>query len=131
MLLFFLRWLRPILDDEGFVTETASGNLFLVRDGRIQTPRAETTLGGIAQTQVIKFAEALGVPVQRADLTPDALFTADEAFLTSSTYCILPVSHLNGTRIGTNIPAPITKKLVDAWSQAVGLDLKAQILKQG
>lgn len=114
-----------LLDQQEFVTETSSGNLFVVREGTLCTPRAESTLPGIAQAYVMQLAQRLGIPVQRADLTVADVTTAEEAFLTSSTYCILPVSRLNGERIGHAVPGPATRRLTSTWSDEMGLDFTA------
>ena len=116
-----------VLDEDGFLTETSSGNLFLVRDGRLLTPRQETTLPGIAQAQVIRLAERQGWTVERANLTAEDLISAEEAFLTSSTYCLMPVSKVAGRPIGKSVAGPITKMLIDLWSAEVGFSLPAQI----
>lgn len=118
-----------LLDQNGFVTETSSGNLFVVKEGTLCTPREEQTLGGIAQAQVMRLAQARGWNVERVDLTVDDVTHSQEAFLTSSTYCILPVSQLNGIPIGTSLPGPITKMLIDAWGMEMGLDFERQVLE--
>lgn len=117
-----------LLDLDGNVTETASGNLFAVSQGQLVTPRADRTLNGIAQRHVIQLARASGWQVEQRDLSPAELAEAEEAFLTSSTYCLLPVGSLNGRRLGTRIPGPITKMLLDLWSEEIGLDLEGQTL---
>jgi len=117
-----------LLNESGHVTETSTGNLFIVRRGTIATPEDDAVLLGIARSHVIGLAEARGWTVERRPLTPFEVQSADEAFLTSSTYCILPVSHLNGTRIGSAIPGPVTKMLIDAWGEEIGLDFERQAL---
>jgi len=115
-----------LLDHRGYVTETSSGNLFIVRDEELLTPRAETTLAGIAQAHLMQLATRLGISVRRTDLTPDEVAVAEEAFLTSSTYCQLPVGIINGKRIGAHVPGPVTKMLMQTWSQELGLDFVGQ-----
>lgn len=115
-----------LLDHHNFVTETASGNLFVLRKNALHTPRAETTLAGIAQSHVIGLAERLGWSVRRSDLSVEDVAGADEAFLTSSTYCILPVGSINGRAIGRGVPGALTKALLDNWSEEIGLDLERQ-----
>jgi len=115
-----------LLDHRGYVTETSSGNLFIVRAGELLTPRAETTLAGIAQAHLMQLANRLGIHLRRADLTPDEIAVAEEAFLTSSTYCQLPVRMINGKRIGSHVPGPVTKTLMQTWSQQLGLDFAEQ-----
>jgi len=118
-----------LLDQQGFLTETSTGNLFVVSHGELCTPRADTTLLGISQAQVIRLAGELEIPVTRRDLDVDALLQADEAFLTSSTYCLLPVSRVNQLAIGTGVPGPITRRLMQQWSSEIGLDFEQQALQ--
>lgn len=118
-----------LLDQQGFVTETSTGNLFVVREGRLLTPREETTLPGISQRHVIGLAERQSLTVQRADLTPEDVAAADEVFLTSSTCCIMPVRSINGQPIGrtpVSVPGPITLSLSELWCADMGLDFRNQ-----
>jgi branched-subunit amino acid aminotransferase/4-amino-4-deoxychorismate lyase len=115
-----------LLDEHGCVTETNSGNLFLVHRNQLLTPRAETTLTGVSQEFVMELARASGWPVVRADLTPDFVARADEVFLTSTTYCVMPVTRLNNVPIGDGTPGPLARQLLAQWSAAVGIDLRRQ-----
>lgn len=115
-----------LLDEYGCLTETASGNLFIVRDGQLLTPRAETTLAGVSQAYVAELARAAGMGVVRADLTPEYVLEAEEAFLTSTTYCIAPLTWLDGVPIANGRPGPVFRSLIARWSEAVGVDILAQ-----
>lgn len=117
-----------LLDLEGNITEYTSGNLFIVRDGSLITPFERTSLGGIARETVLEFAAELGMAAREADITPYDAYNADEAFISSTSKCILPVGRLNGIRIGTQIPGPVTKRLLDAWSARVEVDIVQQAL---
>ncbi|GIX45994.1 MAG: branched chain amino acid aminotransferase [Candidatus Tectimicrobiota bacterium] len=117
-----------LLDLEGRVTEYTSGNLFIVRDGELVTPVVRSGLAGIARATVLELAEELGIAAHEADLTPYDVYNADEAFLTSTSKCILPVARLNGVRIGTRIPGPLTRRLLETWSARVEVDIVAQAL---
>jgi branched-chain amino acid aminotransferase len=117
-----------LLDLEGNITEYTSGNLFIVRDGSLITPFERTSLGGIARETVLEFAAELGMPAREADITPYDAYNADEAFISSTSKCILPVGRLNGIRIGTQIPGPVTKRLLDTWSARVEVDIVQQAL---
>jgi branched-chain amino acid aminotransferase len=117
-----------LLDLEGHITEYTSGNFFLVRKGGLVTPFERTSLGGIARETVLELAEELGISRREADITPYDAYNADEAFITSTSKCILPVGQLNGIRIGTRIPGPVTKRLLDTWSARVEVDIVAQAL---
>ncbi|SFI53874.1 aminotransferase class IV [Planctomicrobium piriforme] len=120
-----------LCDQNGFVTESSSGNLFVVRQNRLQTPRAETTLPGIAQAHVIELATHQGWQVERCDLTIEDVADADEVFMTSSTYCLVPVRSINGQSIGKALPGHVTKMLLDCWSAELGFSLSAQAARAG
>jgi branched-chain amino acid aminotransferase len=56
-------------------------------------------------------------------------YTADEAFLTSTSLCICPVSAVNGTVIGEgSSPGPVTSRLMRAFSDLAGMDFEEQYL---
>lgn len=116
-------------DAQGFVTETSSGNLFVRKGDKLWTPRAETTLPGVAQGEIIRLARELGFGTQRGNLSLDDIQQADEAFLTSSTYCLLPVASLDGQSIGQKLPGEVTEMLTTRWSQELGLDFRQQALQ--
>lgn len=129
------RALAVLLDDNGFLTETSSGNLLIVKNGCVQTPRKAVTLNGIARGHVVKLCAELNIPVQFTDLSVSSVADADEAFLTSSTYCILPVATLNGQRIGASrqtaagcSAGPITQQLMRAWANLIGINFVDQAL---
>jgi branched-chain amino acid aminotransferase len=118
-----------LLDLEGHITEYSSGNFFIVRKGSLITPFERRSLGGIARETVLEFAEELGIPTREADITPYDAYNADEAFITSTSKCVLPVGRLNGIRIGQQIPGPITQRLLDTWSARVEVDIVGQALR--
>lgn len=112
-----------LLDADGFVTENATGNLFVVTpDGRrILTPRRSTTLDGISRAFAVTL---LPRAVEEADLRADEVAAASEAFVTSSVYCVQPVTRLNGVRMEVG---PVYRKLLRDWSDRVGVDIAAQM----
>jgi branched-chain amino acid aminotransferase len=117
-----------LLDLDGNITEYTSGNFFMVRQGNLITPFERKALGGISREVVVELAEELGIPCREADITPYDVYNADEAFITSTSKCILPVGRLNGIRIGQTIPGPVTRRLLETWSARVELDIVAQAL---
>lgn len=117
-----------LLDQHNCVTETGTGNLFVVRDGLLLTPRAETTLPGISQAYVMELARAADMAVERLDMTPEFVRSADEVMLSSTTYCLMPVTRLNGHTIGDGRPGPVFQQLLARWSEAVGVDILQQAL---
>jgi branched-chain amino acid aminotransferase len=99
-----------------------------VRKGSLVTPFERNALGGISREVVLALAEDLGISCREADITPYDVYNADEAFITSTSKCILPVGRLNGIRIGEKIPGPVTKRLLETWSARVELDIVEQAL---
>ncbi len=118
----------PVLTDhEGYLTETPTGNLCVVDTGTIFTP-ANHVLEGISRDCIAGLAASLQMVYALQDrVTTDDLASADEAFLTSTPTCLLPVTKFNGQPIGSGRPGPIFRKLIDTWSQMVGIDIVEQM----
>ena len=116
-----------LLDLAGRVTETSTANFLMVERGTIVSPPAAHTLAGISRQTVIELAAQLGIPFVERELWLFDALNADEAFLTSTPYCLMPVSRINGQIIGDGKPGPIFRRLLEAWSHLVGLDIMQQI----
>lgn len=112
-------------DEHSHLTETNSGNFLIVKDGVIQTPHSCDTLSGISQAFVRELADELAIPYLETDITLQLALSADEAFTTSTSYCLWPVTRINQQSIGTGVPGPITQALLQAWTRAVGFDFTA------
>ncbi len=65
----------------------------------------------------------MGQPLTDRDLTPDDLLAADEVFLTSTPLCLLPVVSVDGHPIGSGRPGHFFRRLINSWSDSVGLDI--------
>lgn len=115
-----------LLLDQGRVTETATANFAIVRDGTVLTPNRELVLNGISMRVVEEICGELGIPFAEKFLTLDDCRAADEAFLTSTLYGIAPVSSINGRSISW--PGPVLLRIKDHWSRRLGEDIWRQIL---
>ena len=115
-----------ILDTDGNVTENKGGNFFIWADGVLKTPHARGALAGISRETVLELAAALDIPTQITDFQPYDIYTADEAFFTSTPYCIMPATKFNGLPVGEGAVGPVTMRLLQAWSDLVSLDIVAQ-----
>ncbi len=116
-----------MLDDNGFVTETTSSNLVLYQHGTgLVMPPREKVLPGISLAVLLELAEQLGIEYVERDLMPADVAKADEAFLTSTSPCVLPVVRLNGQEIGEAVPGKIYRRFLSAWSGLVGVDIPRQ-----
>ena len=119
-----------LLDVQGNLAEGTGSNIFLIKDGKVSTPREQFVLPGVSRQTVIELAREEGVPVEERDLDPYDAFTADEAFLTSTSLCVCPVRTINGVVIGAGkVPGPITERLTRAYMRLVGCDFVAQYLR--
>jgi len=119
-----------LLDENGNLAEGIGSNIFIVRDGRLQTPREKFVLPGVSRQMTIDMARKLGVPLEERDIDMFDAATADEMFLTSTSLCILPVGSFNGQKVGDGaIPGAVTQRLISAYSAEVGCDFVAQYLK--
>lgn len=115
-----------ILDTDGNVTENKGGNFFIYADGMLRTPHARGALAGVSRETALELAEGLGIATQVTDFQPYDIYTADEAFFTSTPYCIMPATKFNGLPVGDGKVGPVTRRLLEAWSELVGLDIVAQ-----
>jgi branched-chain amino acid aminotransferase len=118
-----------LLDENGNLTEGRGSNIFLVKDGAVSTPQGQFVLEGVTRGMVLELAASLDFPVAERDLDLFDAYTADEAFLTSTSLCICPVSSINGATVGDGkVPGPVTQRLMAAFSDLVGMDYVAQYL---
>ncbi|HEY5311994.1 MAG TPA: aminotransferase class IV [Pirellulales bacterium] len=121
---------RAVLaDEQGFLTETASANLLVFRrdEGLVSPPLADI-LPGISRAVVLELAAGLGIPTSERRLDPADAASADEILLSSTPSCLLPVTQFQSRAIGGGKPGEVYHQLLDAWSQAVGLDIAAQAI---
>ena len=119
----------PILmDQDGNLTEGTGWSLFLVKDGVLKTPTDKHILQSVARKVVMEVAEGLGIPVSKEDMQPYDLYTADEVFFSRTSPRITPVSRVDTRPVGDEFPGPITKQLLAAHSELVGLDIVDQAL---
>lgn len=120
-----------LIDPDGFIAEGTGDNFFMVKDGVVITPEGRNILRGISRDYVIEIAKELNIPAIEKNIEPYDVYTADEAFLTGTPFCILPTTQLNGQDIGDGKMGEITRRLLKKWSENVGLDIEAQIRKYG
>jgi branched-chain amino acid aminotransferase len=117
-----------LLDPDGFITEGTGDNFFIVKNGLLISPEPRNILRGISRAYVLEeLALQLAIPCAEKNIEPYDVLTADEAFMTATPFCILPVTSLNGVRIGEGGMGPISRRLLDQWGKNVGVDIPGQI----
>ena len=115
-----------LLDVDGNLTEGTINSVFLVTNGVIRTPTDETVLQSVSRSVVFELANQLGIPYSEEKLQPYDIYTADEMFLSSTPYCMLPIGTVDKRSLNDDAPGPITKQLLAAWSEMVGIDIVDQ-----
>jgi len=98
-----------LLDINGYVAEGPGENIFIVKGGGLKTPKANQVLDGITRRTILELAARNGIPASEEDLTLYDLYTADEAFLSSSFGHVHPVSEVDGRPIDS--PGPLTQRI--------------------
>jgi len=116
-----------LLDPDGFVAEGTGSNFFIVKNNKLVTPEGRNILRGISRGYVMELAWSLNIPVEEKNIEPYDVLEADEAFMTGTPFCMIPVSSINGQQIGNVAMGRITKLLLDQWSTNVGINIVKQI----
>ncbi|HZX32412.1 MAG TPA: branched-chain amino acid transaminase [Rhodocyclaceae bacterium] len=100
-----------LLDPEGYVSEGAGENIFIVKKGKLYTPDLTSCLEGITRATVLQLAAELGIEVLEKRITRDEVYSADEAFFTGTAAEVTPIRELDGRQIGIGRRGPITAQL--------------------
>jgi branched-chain amino acid aminotransferase len=117
-----------LLDTDGFISEGTGDNFFIVKGNKVITPEGRNILRGISRNYVLEeLCEILGLMPVEKNIEPYDVYTADEAFMTGTPFCMLPVTSLNGIKISDGKVGPIFRKLLKQWSLNVGVDIESQI----
>jgi branched-chain amino acid aminotransferase len=116
-----------MLDLDGNISESNAHNFFLVMDGKLCTPSNKNVLDGVTKDTLFGLAAQLKIEVMEGNFTPYDAYNAEEAFLASTSPTIVPVQSINGVRPTHEVPGPLTKRLIQAWSDMVGVDIVLQV----
>ncbi len=109
-----------LLDQQGYVSEGAGENLFLVKNGVINTPPVSSSiLEGITRDTVMTLARDMGYEVVERPIGRSELYTADELFFTGTAAEVQPILEVDGRKIGDGNPGKITKQLMDMYARVV------------
>ncbi len=104
------------LNVEGYISEGAGENLFVVRNGIISTPPATgSILPGITRDTIMTLAKELGYEVREENIAREALYLADEVFMTGTAAEIVPVRSVDQITVGVGKRGPVTKVMQEAF----------------
>jgi branched-chain amino acid aminotransferase len=102
----------------GWIRESARSNFYIIdAKGTIVTPR-EQILWGVTRKKVLESARANNIPVEERDVHMDEIFAASEAFFTSSTKGVMPITHIDGQLIGQGT-GPLAQRLQTLFLEKV------------
>ena len=101
--------LEILYTSQGNVLECSTSNIFVVKEGRVATPK-KGVLEGITRNIVIDLAQK-EFPVEERDLSVEELYSADEVFITATFKNVVPVVEIAGKKIGPGMPGTVSKRL--------------------
>ena len=111
---------EALLHRDGLITEGSSTNMFGVKDGVVHThPVSNLILEGITRQVVLRLCGKLGIPVVEEAFTLEEAYDMDEFFYTSTTAEVMPITTIDGRRIGLGKPGPLTEKLQQAFKEQI------------
>jgi D-alanine transaminase len=112
---------EAILVKDGDVTEGSISNVMAVQNGTLVTaPEGPRILSGVTRTVVLELAGKEDIPIAERFMSVESLYAADEVFLTGTTLEVLGVTQIDGRRIGSGQPGPVTKALAARWAILTG-----------
>ncbi len=100
-----------MLDIDGFVSETNDTNLFIVHDGEVLTPTADSCLPGLTRQMILDICKEQGIPAAERRLSMTEVYTADEVFTSGTMGELTPILEADGRVIGDGKPGDMTKRL--------------------
>ena len=120
-----------LLDPDGFIAEGTGDNFFIVKDSVVYTPEGRNILRGVSRAYIFEICKQLNIKCVEKNIETYDVYTADEAFMTGSPFCLIPVTQLNSAAIGKGKLGPVTDKLIKKWGKNVGVDIIKQIKEYG
>jgi D-alanine transaminase len=107
---------ETILLRDGYLTEGAVSNIFVVRAGVVLTPpKGRFILPGITRDLVLELARTHGIPCEEAPISEAQLRSADEVWVSSSTREVLPVTRLDDKPVGDGRPGPLVERMRELY----------------
>lgn len=109
-----------MLTSDGYVSECSADNIFIIRRGEVWTPPAYLgILKGVTRDAVMDLARDQGLPMLERVFTLHDIYTADECFLTGTGAEVGPVAEVDGRRMASGVPGPISLTLIAAFRELV------------
>ncbi|MEZ8880610.1 branched-chain amino acid transaminase [Vibrio lentus] len=104
------------LSVDGYLSEGAGENIFVIRNGVLSTPPATSAiLPGITRDSIMTLAKDMGYEIREENIAREALYLADEVFMTGTAAEIVPVRSVDKITVGEGKRGPITEKVQAAY----------------
>lgn len=117
-----------LLDNNGFIAEGSGDNFLIVKNGKVITPEGREMLRGISRSYIINvLCKELNIEVIEKNIEPYDVYESEEAFVTATPFCMLPVTSLNSIKIGDGKVGKIFKKILSLWGKKNNVDIEKQI----
>ncbi len=113
-----------MVSDDGKLLEGLSSNFFAIRESTVWTAN-EGVLPGITRSQVIEVINELAIPLRMEPPEFQDLGKLEEAFITSASRGVLPVTSVNGKLVGSGRPGRLTRKIMGRYQQRIEEELEA------
>jgi len=106
-----------MLDPQGFVATCNSTHFFIVRKGEVWTSSGKYCLGGITRGNVIRLCRENAIPVYEKDFSLTDVYGAEEAFVTGTFAGLVPVTEIDGRKMGDSKRGPMVQRLQQLYMQ--------------
>jgi branched-chain amino acid aminotransferase len=121
-----------LLDEDGYVTESTGANFIMIKDGKLISPELRNMLRGSSMEYVLNvLAPQINIPVEYKNFEYYDLLNCDEAIFTGTYVNLLPCNRIDSIYFNEDLKSnpigPITNKIIEAWSENVGVDFIKQI----
>ena len=117
-----------LLDSDGFISEGSGDNFFIIKNNTVISPEGRNMLRGISRSYVMKeLCTKLKIKVLEKNIEPYDVYDADEAFITGTPFCMLPVTSLNNVKIGNGKVGKVYKKILSCWGKNLKINIEKQI----
>src|SRR5438270_864673 len=105
-----------MLNHQGNVCECTADNLFIVREGIVQTPATfDSILEGVTRKVIISLCQKLGISLVEKTLQRHDLYVAEEMFLSGTGAEVIAVTKVDGRTIGAGEAGPLTRRIMEAF----------------
>ena len=109
-----------MLNEQGYVAETSTENIFIVKNGIVSTPHpSQGVLRGITRDTIVEIARELGYTLEERAITVHELYNADEVFVTGTAAEVVPIVKITGRKIGEGEAGPVFARILGRFRELI------------